>query len=154
MSEINTATISRSNDEIGAILRQTKVIAIVGLSDKPQRASHEVAQYLQNHGYRIIPVNPNHTGQIILGEPCYATLHEAAAMLQVQGISIDMVDCFRKAEDMPPVGQAAIEIGAKCLWMQLGISHAQVAQEALAAGLNVVMNRCTKIDHRLLLMDS
>lgn len=151
---VAAATISQSSTEIAAILRQTKVIAIVGMSTKPHRASHEVAQYLQNHGYRIIPVNPNHSGQSILGEACYATLHDAARVLQTQGVSIDLVDCFRKAEDMPPIAREAIDIGATCLWMQLGISHAQVAQQALAAGLKVVMNRCTKIDHRLLLTDS
>ncbi len=148
------AGVSISSTEIAAILRQTKVIAIVGMSAKPDRASHEVAQYLQNHGYRIIPVNPNHSGQSILGEACYATLHDAARVLQAQGVAIDMVDCFRKAEDMPPLAREAIDIGAKCLWMQLGISHAEAAQQALAAGLAVVMNRCTKIDHRLLLTDS
>lgn len=146
--------ITNSATEIAALLQQTRVIAIVGLSPKPWRDSHEVAEYLQNHGYRIVPVNPHHTGQSIVGEACYATLQDAASALRAQGQVIDMVDCFRKSEDIPPIALDAIAIGAKCLWMQLGISHIPAAEQALAAGLAVVMNRCTKIDHRMLLTGS
>jgi predicted CoA-binding protein len=131
--------------EIDRILKHSRTIAIVGLSCKPHRTSHEVAQYLQQHGYRIIPVNPSYAGTDILGERCHATLQEAAQALG--STRIDIVDCFRKAQDIAPVAQAAIDVGAGCLWMQLGIAEPLSADLAQAAGLDVVMNRCIKIEH-------
>ena len=135
------------NTAIDAILKQTRTIAVVGLSPNPLRVSYEVAQYLQNQGYRIIPVNPNAAGQSILGEPCFATLQEAAEALNRQGQKIDLVDCFRKSEDIPPIAQDAIAIQAKTLWLQLGIRHPAAENQARAAGLQVVADRCTKIEH-------
>ena len=126
------------------ILRHYRTIAVVGLSPKPHRASFDVANYLQGNGYRIIPINPNATE--VLGEKAYATLKEAA-----QHESIDLVDCFRNSEDIPPIVEEAIAIGAKALWMQLGVSNPEAAAKAEAAGLLVVQDRCIKIDHRVLL---
>lgn len=127
----------------------TAIIAIVGLSTKPDRPSYGVARYLQEHGYRIIPVNPTHVGTHILGEPCYADLYEAAKALATDSLKIDTVNCFRKAEDIPPIVGEAIMIGARCIWMQLGIVNEAAAAKARAAGLRVVMDRCIKIEHAL-----
>ncbi|MCA1855779.1 CoA-binding protein [Massilia oculi] len=135
---------------IAQILSDSKTIAIVGLSDKPERASHEVAAYLQQHGYRILPVNPSYAGQAILGEPVFATLQEAADALAADGQRIDIVDCFRKADDIPPIARDAIAVRAGCLWMQLDIENQAAADLARAAGLDVVMNHCIKIEHRSL----
>jgi predicted CoA-binding protein len=110
------------------------------LSADLRRASFEVAQYLQNAGYRIVPVNPRYAGTAILGEPCYATLADIP-------FGVDMVDVFRNAEDVLPIAEQAIAIGAKCLWQQLGIANLQADAMARAAGLDSVYNRCTKIDH-------
>jgi predicted CoA-binding protein len=129
------------------ILQDSKTIAVVGLSARPERASHQVADYLQAHGYRILPVNPLLAGGEILGEKVYADLHEAAAAL-APGQRIDLVDCFRKAEDIGPLARDAVAIGAGCLWMQLGIVNVEAAEFARAAGLEVVMDACTKIEHR------
>jgi predicted CoA-binding protein len=133
---------------IPQILNDSKIIAVVGMSNKPDRASHEVAQYLQEHGYRVIPVNPSYAGQQILGETVYASLHDAADALAPSGQHIDIVDCFRKSEDIPPLARDAIAIRAGCLWMQLDIENQQAADLARAAGLDVVMDRCIKIEHR------
>lgn len=135
---------------IPQILNESKTVAVVGMSNKPERASHEVAEYLQQHGYRIIPVNPSYAGQQILGETVYATLQEAADALAPGGRGIDIVDCFRKAEDIPPLVRDAIAIRAGCLWMQLGIENQQAADLARSAGLAVVMDRCIKIEHKRL----
>jgi predicted CoA-binding protein len=132
---------------IRQILEQARTIAVVGLSPKPERASHEVAAYLQAHGYRILPVNPACAGQQILGEQVYASLREAADALGAGGIKIDVVDCFRKSEDIAPIAREAIAIRAGCLWMQLGIENQAAADMAAAAGLDVVMNHCMKIEH-------
>lgn len=132
-------------NQIARILQQSRIIAVVGLSAKAHRASHEVAHYLQQHGYRIIPINPTYAGTEILGEFCYATLQDAAAALQ--GARIDIVDCFRNAQDIPPLARAAIEIKAGCLWLQLGIVDQASCDLATAAGLDVVMDHCTKIEH-------
>ena len=136
---------------IEQILRAARTVAVVGLSNKPERASLEVASYLQEQGYRIIPVNPAYAGQEILGETVYATLQEAADALASSGTRIDIVDCFRKSSDIPPLADDAIAIGAKVLWMQLGIVNEAAAQRAVAAGLDVVMNRCVKIEHARIL---
>jgi predicted CoA-binding protein len=134
---------------IAELLAQTRTIAVVGLSAKPNRASHEVAAYLQAHNYRVIPINPTYAGTNILGEHCYATLTQAAAVLAEQGIAIEIVDCFRKSEDIPPVVDEAIAVHARCVWMQQGIAHEAAAAKAEAAGLIVVMDKCLKIEHML-----
>ena len=112
------------------ILTHCRTIAVVGLSPKPHRASFDVARYMQGQGYRIIPVNPNATE--VLGEKAYASLTEAA-----QHEHIDLVNCFRNSEDIPPIVDEAIAIGAKAVWMQLGIRHPAAAAQAEAAGLLV-----------------
>ena len=135
---------------IEQILRAARTVAVVGLSSKPERASLEVATYLQEQGYRIIPINPAYAGQDILGETVYATLQEAADALASSGTRIDVVDCFRKAEEMQPIAKDAIDVRAGCLWMQLGIENQVAADLARAAGLDVVMNHCMLIEHRKL----
>ena len=135
---------------IAQILKDSKTIAVVGLSNKPERASFGVAEYLQQQGYRIIPVNPAYEGQEILGERVYADLQGAADALAPGGTRIDIVDCFRKSEDIPPLARDAIAIRAGCLWMQLEIENQAAADLARAAGLDVVMNHCLKIEHRAL----
>jgi uncharacterized protein len=131
---------------IAEILTNFRTIAVVGLSAKPHRASYEVAAYMQARGYRIIPVNPRYAGTQILGEHCYATLSQAAADLSERGVVIDMVNCFRRSEDIPPVVDDAIVIAARCVWMQLGIVNEVAAAKAEAAGLIVVMDKCLKIE--------
>ncbi len=133
---------------IARILQESRIIAIVGMSDKPERASHEVADYLLQHGYRVLPVNPALAGKEVLGQRAYATLTEAAAA--VAPARIDIVDCFRKSEDILPIAEEAIAVKAGCLWLQLDVINEAAAQLARAAGLAVVMDRCTKIEHRKL----
>ena len=133
-----------SAQRMAHILNHCRTVAVVGLSPKPHRASFDVARYLQANGYRVIPINPNATE--VLGEKAYATLLEAA-----QHESIDLVNCFRNSEDIPPIVDEAIAIGAKAVWMQLDISNETAAAKAQAAGLRVVQNQCIKIDHRMLL---
>jgi predicted CoA-binding protein len=135
---------------IEQILKSARTVAVVGMSDKPERASHEVAHYLQEHGYEILPVNPACAGQQILGRTVYATLQEAADVLAREGRRIDVVDVFRKAEDVPPVARDAIHVRAGVLWMQLGIENQKAADLARAAGLEVVMNHCMLVEHRKL----
>jgi len=124
------------------LLEQTRTIAIVGLSANPDRPSNEVAQYLRRAGYTIVPVNPAATE--ILGEKCYPSLREVP-------VPIDMVDVFRKPEDVMPIVDEAIAIGAKSLWLQLEVIVPEAVKRAEAAGLQVVMDHCTKIEHRRLL---
>ncbi len=133
---------------IPQILQDSKTIAVVGLSSNPDRPSYGVSQYMQAHGYRIVPINPAYVGQRILGAPVYATLADAAAALAVDGVHIDIVNCFRKSEDILPFAHDAIAIGAHCLWLQQGIVNQYAAELAGAAGLLVVMDACIKIDHR------
>jgi predicted CoA-binding protein len=128
---------------VGRILADCRTIAVVGLSPKPERASFDVARYMQDHGYRIVPVNPNAGVAEILGEKVYASLLEAS-----QFEKIDLVNCFRNSEDIAPIVDEAIAIGAKAVWMQLGIRQAAAADKARLAGLWVVQDRCLKIDHR------
>lgn len=125
------------------ILTQCRTIAVVGLSPKPHRASFDVARYMQGQGYRIIPVNPN--ASEVLGEKAYASLTEAA-----RHEHIDLVNCFRNSEDIPPIVDEAIAIGAKAVWMQLGIRHPAAAAQAEAAGLLVVQDHCLKVAHGML----
>lgn len=131
-------------ERIPHILKNTQTIAVVGLSPKPHRASFGVSRYMQAQGYRIIPVNPNATEA--LGEKAYASLTEAA-----KHEKIDLVNCFRNSEDIPPIVDEAIAIGAKAVWMQLGIQNRAAAAKAQAAGLLVVQDQCIKVDHTVLL---
>lgn len=124
------------------ILAESRSIAVVGLSRNWQRPSNFAAKYLQHHGYRIIPVNPAYDQ--VLGEKCYASLADIPE-------PVDVVDCFRRAADIPPLAEAAIAIGAKVLWLQLGVINLEAAQRARAAGLEVVMDRCIKIEHARLM---
>jgi len=116
---------------------------VVGLSPKTHRASYEVSAYMQQQGWRIIPVNPLAKVPEILGEKVYATLTEAAAHTR-----IDLVDVFRNSEDVPPVAEEAIAIGARALWLQLGIRNDAACEAARAAGLEVVQDRCLLVEHR------
>jgi predicted CoA-binding protein len=133
--------------DIPTILKRARTIAVVGLSADPQRPSNEVASYLQQHGFLIVPVNPSQAGQRILNEPCYASLTDAAAALKSTGAQIDVVDCFRRSDAIGPIGDEAISIGAWCLWMQLGVINEAAAQKARDAALVVVMDHCMKIEH-------
>ena len=123
---------------IRAILEKYETVAIVGLSPKPERDSHKVAKYLKENRYRIVPVNPGQ--KEILGEKAYPNLKAIP-------FPIDVVDIFRRPGAIPPVVDDAIEIGAKVVWMQLGIAHNQAAEKARNAGLEVVMSKCIKIEH-------
>ena len=124
------------------ILARSRTLAVVGLSAQWYRPSYFAAKYMQDHGYRIVPVNPRYTE--VLGQKCYPDLRSIPH-------PVDLVDCFRKAADIPPLAEDAIAIGAKVLWMQLGIVNEAAAQRAAAAGLDVVMNRCVKIEHARIL---
>jgi predicted CoA-binding protein len=123
---------------LARILTQSRVIAVVGLSPNWYRPSYFAAKYMQEHGYRAIPVNPNATE--ILGETCYPNI------AAIPG-AIDIVDCFRQPEEMPALAREAVAKGAKVLWMQLGIRSEEAARIASDAGLDVVQNRCVKIEH-------
>ena len=128
-------------DDINAlrrILREAKVIAVVGLSADWFRPSYFAAKYMQEHGYRVIPVNPKYPE--ILGEKCYPSLRDIPQ-------AVDIVDVFRKTADVTPIAQDAIKIGAKVLWQQLGVRNEEAAAKARAAGLETVMDRCVKIEH-------
>ncbi len=120
------------------ILKENRTIAVVGLSAQWHRPSNFAAKYMIDHGYTIVPVNPQY--EEVLGQKCYKSLRDIP-------IKIDMVDCFRKSEDIPPLVDDAIAIGAKVLWMQLGVVNQAAAEKAEAAGLEVVMDRCVKIEH-------
>lgn len=125
------------------ILQTYKHVAIVGVSADPYRPSHFVAIYLQAEGYDIVPINPRYAGQTLLGKQVYASLSEA----KEAGEQIEIVDVFRKAEDTPPIADEAIKIGAKVLWLQLGIRNDEVGYKAREAGLIFVQNRCIKMEH-------
>jgi predicted CoA-binding protein len=127
--------------QIGAILRSSRTIAVVGLSGRRFRPSYGVAEYLQKAGYRIIPVNPRESQ--ILGEKCYPDLESIPE-------PVDIVDIFRRPEFVPEVVEAAIRIGAKVIWMQEGVVHEEAAERGEAAGLTVIMDRCLLKDHRRL----
>ncbi len=120
------------------ILREHRRVAVVGLSADWHRPSHFVAKYLQQHGYRVVPVNPRY--EQVLGERCYARLEDIPE-------PIDMVDVFRRSEDVGAIADSAIAIGAKCLWQQIGVKNEAAAAKARAAGLDVVLDRCVKIEH-------
>ena len=129
MDDINT---------LRRILRESKTIAVVGLSADWFRPSFFAAKYMQEHGYRIIPVNPKYPQ--ILGEKCYRSVRDIPE-------KVDMVDVFRKTQDVPPIAEDAIAVGAKVLWQQLGVRNEAAADRARAAGLDAVMDRCVKIEH-------
>lgn len=128
-------------EEIARLLRSARTVAVVGLSDKPDRDSYQVAAYLQERGYRIIPVNP--AVREVLGEKAYARLEDVPE-------EIDIVDVFRKPEAVPKIVDAAIAAGVKAVWLQEGVVHNAAAEKARAAGLQVVQNRCMLKEHRAL----
>ena len=134
MSEISVNDIQ----SLRRILKENRVIAVVGLSARWYRPSYFAAKYMLDHGYRIIPVNPNYTE--ILGQKCYPSLEDIPE-------KVDVVDLFQRSEMVPPLVDSAIAIGAKVLWMQLGIEHREAARKAQQAGMDVVMNKCVKIEH-------
>jgi predicted CoA-binding protein len=120
------------------ILKENHVIAMVGLSANWYRPSYFAAKYMLDHGYRVIPVNPSY--QEVLGQKCYPSLREIPE-------KVDIVDCFRRSEEIMPLADDAIAIGAKALWMQIGVINAAAAEKARNAGLDVVMDRCVKIEY-------
>jgi predicted CoA-binding protein len=123
---------------LSRILKESRVIAMVGLSANWYRPSYFAAKYMLDHGYRVIPVNPSYAN--VLGQKCYPALRDIPER-------VDIVDCFRKSEEIMPLAQDAIAIGAKVLWMQIGVINEAAAQMARNAGLNVIMNRCVKIEY-------
>jgi predicted CoA-binding protein len=131
-----------TDDTLRRILQTCKTIAVVGLSPEWHRPSHFVAKYMQEQGYRIVPVNPKHDS--ILGERCYARLEDIPE-------PVDIVDVFRRPEDVPPIAASAVAIGAKCLWQQLGVASAEADAIARAGGLDSVMDHCVKVEHARLL---
>lgn len=132
-------SLDRFEDEavIADLVRQSKVIAVVGLSPDPSRPSNDVARYLQTHGYRIIPVNPAESE--LLGEKCYASLSDIP-------FAVDIVDVFRRPEFVPAIAEEAVTIGAGSLWLQLGVISQEGAEIAERGGLKVVMDRCLKVE--------
>ena len=140
-----------NDTELIALLRSSHTIAVVGLSPQAERPSHRVAQYLPLQGYRVLPVNPMAAGQLILGQPCHASLEQAAAALAAEGLRLDIVDVFRQSAEVPPLVEAAIALGAAALWLQIGVTHAESEARAAAAGMQVVSDRCLKIEHQRLL---
>lgn len=139
MNGTNSPASSSSGDPIARLLRTSRVIAVVGLSSKRTRPSFGVAQSLQGAGYRIIPVNPNETE--VLGEKAVASLEDVAE-------KIDIVNIFRRSEEVPPIVESAVRVGAKAVWMQEGVIHTQAAERARRAGLFVVMDTCILKEHR------
>jgi predicted CoA-binding protein len=130
-----------SDEEAVAILRRHHTIAVVGCSTNPDKPSHFVPKYLQQHGYRVLPVNPTAAGQHLLDEKVYGSLNEIP-------MEVEIVDIFRPPKDVPPIVEAAIAIGAKAIWMQEGIVNNEAAARAKAAGLAVVMDKCMMKVHR------
>jgi predicted CoA-binding protein len=124
--------------ELRRVLKTCHTVAVVGLSAEWHRPSYFAAKYMQEHGYRIVPVNPRYAQ--VLGETCYPSLEAIP-------FAVDMVDVFRKESDVPPIARAAAAIGAKCLWQQLGVRSVEAEATALAAGMDSVMDRCVKIEH-------
>lgn len=124
--------------ELRLILQRCRTIAVVGLSAEWHRPSFFAAKYMQEHGYRIVPVNPRY--EQVLGETCYSSLEAIP-------FPVDMVDVFRREADVPPIARSAAAIGAKCLWQQLGVRSAEAEAIALQAGMDSVIDRCVKIEH-------
>lgn len=127
-------------DERREILVSARTIAVVGLSDNPWKPSYGVSEYMQDAGYEIIPVNPNRLGKLILGETVYGSLADIPK-------PVDIVNVFRPAQAAPKIAEQAVAIGAKVLWLQLGIANEEAARIAREGGLMVVMNRCISTDH-------
>lgn len=138
MTECQIAETNATDDELKTILKESRTVAVVGISHKEERDSNKVARYLKEHGYRVIPVNPKY--KEVLGEPCFPDLKSVPE-------HIDLVDIFRNVEAIPAIVDEAISVGAGCVWMQLGLVHNDAAKKARGAGLKVVMNKCTKIEH-------
>ena len=136
------AYVHPSREEIKRILTESRTIAVVGLSDDPSKTSHMVSEAMQRKGYRIIPVNPN--ASEILGEKAYASLKDIPE-------PVDIVNVFRRPEHTPPIAREAAEIGAKTLWLQLGILNEEAGEIASGGGLNVIMDRCIKVEDSILL---
>ncbi len=136
---VETALKTAGTDEIGELLKRTKTIAVVGLSDSPLRPSYGVSAYMQTHGYRIIPVNPSIKGA--LGEKAIATLAEVPE-------KIDMVDVFRRSEFVPELVEEAIRLKVPAIWLQEGVIHEEAAEKARKAGIFVVMDKCILKEHR------
>lgn len=130
------------DDEMRLLLQKVKTIAVVGLSDKPHRDSYQVSEYMQQNGYRIIPVNPR--AKTVLGETAYASL-------QAIPEKVDLVNIFRNSDHVPPLVQEALPLQPLAIWLQLGIAHEQAARLGQAAGITVIMDRCIKIEHQRLL---
>jgi predicted CoA-binding protein len=126
------------SEKVRRILRTSKVIAVVGLSAQWHRPSYFAAKYMQEHGYRVIPVNPMYDA--ILGEKCYKSLRDIPE-------KVDIVDCFRKSAEIEAIAGEAVAVGARVLWMQLGVENPAARRIAETAGLEVVENRCVKIEH-------
>lgn len=129
-------------EQLRRVLHDNRTIAVVGLSAEWHRPSYFAAKYMQEHGYRIVPVNPRYAkaSTDVLGEQCYAELTDIP-------FAIDMVDVFRRTEDVLPIARQAVQIGAKCLWQQIGVTNAQADELVRAAGMESVMDRCVKIEH-------
>jgi len=125
-------------DTIETILKKYNTIAVVGLSANFWRPSHKVADYMHEHGYKIIPVNPNH--QTLMGVPCYPDILSIPE-------TVEIVNIFRRSNAVPAIVDQAIEINARVIWMQLGVSHPEATEKATKAGLTVIMDRCIKIEH-------
>jgi len=128
-----------SDEDIADLLTNARTIAVVGASDQPSRPSYGVMLFLQNHGYRVLPVNPQITGEHVLGEFVWRELAQI-------GVPIDIVDIFRRPEAAAEAVEQAIFVGAKAVWMQIGVINEEAAAKTEAAGLKVVMDRCPKID--------
>lgn len=129
-------------EQLRKVLHQNRTIAVVGLSAEWHRPSYFAAKYMQSHGYRIVPVNPRYakTSTAVLGERCYAELTDIP-------FAVDMVDMFRRTEDVLPIARQAVQIGAKCLWQQIGVMNLDADVLARETGMDAVMNRCVKIEH-------
>ena len=129
-------------EQLSMVLKVNRIIAVVGLSAEWHRPSYFAAKYMQQHGYRIVPVNPRYAklSTEILGEPCYAELTDIP-------FAVDMVDVFRRTEDVLPIARQAVQIGARCLWQQIGVVNFEADTLVRTAGMDSVMDRCVKIEH-------
>ncbi len=141
MEQILSAPDKPGDASLRRILEEARTIAVVGCSPKPERDSHRVARYLLEQGYRLIPVNPGQ--REILGQKCYPDL-------QAIPQAVDIVDVFRRSEHIPPIAEAAAAMGARVLWLQLGIRNDQAADEARRRGLTVIQDACIMVEHRRL----